>query len=120
MTSVFKAAPLLAALVAVPAFSQPADPHARHDPDGWAAATPAKPGAKADDARGCPMMKGGQALGSQMKDGDGKPAPGQMAMGSARMMPADNMQQCKMMGQAKTAEAPAAKPGASEHDHQHQ
>ncbi len=120
MTSVFKAAPPLAALVAVPAFSQPVDPHARHDPDGGAAATPARPGAKADDAQGCPMMKGGQALGSQMKGSDGKPAPGQMAMGSAGMTPADHMQHCKMMGQAKTAEAPAAKPSSPEHDHQHQ
>lgn len=111
MTSAIKSAPLLAALIAFPAFAQPADPHAGHHPDGATAAAPAKPDAKADDAQGCPMMKGGQATAGPTKGADGKAAPGQMAMNG--MMKGDHMQRCMAMAD-KTPATPAAKPGAPE------
>ena len=126
MPLLLKAAPILLVLTAAPAFAQPANPHAGLHPAGVDAA-PAKPNAKSSEAPGCPMMKGhtmgGQAsrhqpLAGQKKGAEGKSAPGKMAKGSGGMMSGDHMQHCMTMGQAKAADAPVAKPGGSEHDHQ--
>jgi hypothetical protein len=100
MTSFLQALPLMAALVAAPAFAQPADSHAGRHPADAAPTAAAKPGAKTDDQMGCPMMKGGtQMQGGAMKGA----APGQMAMGAHGPMTAEQMQRCRMMHDHKAA-----------------
>ncbi|HET6972289.1 MAG TPA: hypothetical protein VFH92_14265 [Phenylobacterium sp.] len=114
MSLLLKTLPLLATLAAAPALAQPADPHAGHHPQETAAAAAAKPDAKPDakatDAQGCPMM-------AQMHAAQGTATSAKGADASA-MMTDGHMAHCTTASDGKPA-APAAKPAAPEHDHEH-
>lgn len=103
MTQFLKTLPLLAALVAAPAWAAPPDPVAEHHPAN--AAEAAKPTPKPDAKPGmhaCPMMDGKMASAAAAPGG--KTPRGTMMMGGKGMhcMP-----------------APAAKPAEAPHDHDH-
>jgi len=104
MTQLLKTLPLLAALVAAPAFAAQPDPHAGHHPA--APAEAAKPAPKPDAKPAmhtCPMMDG------KMADGPG--APNAKGPDSKKKMEGKDMHCMPAPAAAKTAEPP--------HDHDH-
>ena len=119
MTQFLKTLPLLAVLIAAPAFAAQPDPHAGHHPEAdakgvaaapkpVAAAPKAKPKAKSNAKAamaGCPMMDGKMMGGAGAMAGKG--ADGKMMMDPKDM-------------HCMAAPAPAAPAGAdASHDHDH-
>jgi hypothetical protein len=104
MTKLLKTLPLLAALVAAPAWAAQPDPHAGHHPaEGAGAAKPApKPDAK-PAMQACPMMDGKMASGSAAMAG--------MASDGKMMMEGKDMHCMAASAAAKAAEPP------QEHEH---
>jgi hypothetical protein len=109
MTQLLKTLPLLAALVAAPAWAAQPDPHAGQHPTEVAdAAKPApKPDAK-PGMRACPMMDGKMASVTGAPDGEASKGK---APGSKMMMDGKDMHCMPAPTDGKAAEPP--------HDHDH-
>ena len=109
MTQFLNTLPLLAALVAAPAWAAQPDPHAGHHPA--EAVEAAKPAPKPDAKPGmhaCPMVDGKMASAAGAPDGKG---PKGTAPDSKMMMDGKDMHCMPAPAAAKSAEPP--------HDHDH-